>query len=184
MSTDLHDTSLALLQKAHCDALHALANDAHISPTSSIPHPCPPEVITGWLADNQNAQGPQKNFTILHKGEIAGVAMLKKIDHAAKHAELAYWVGYPFWGKGIGQRAAQITVQHAFTHMGLQRLHSHCLKQGNPASRKILERLGFVPDAQRADMPTEDRFAQLFPGDFWAFYALTLQEFTAAKRHL
>ena len=181
MSNDLHNVSLVLLDGTHCDALHVLANDAHISPTSSIPHPCPLEVVTGWLADNQDAQGVQKNFTIFYKGEVAGVAMLKKIDYAAQEAELAYWVGYPFWGQGIGQRAAQIMARHAFTQMGLQRLHSHCLKHGNPASRKILERIGFVPDAQRADMPTEDRFAKLFPGDFWAFYELKPQKFAAMQ---
>lgn len=182
MAVLAHDVSLALLGDAHRDAVYALANDVHISPTSSVPYPCPLEVVTGWIADNQNAQGQQRHFAICYQGEVAGVAILRKIDRAAGEAELTYWVGYPFWGLGIGQRAAQLTAHHAFSQMGLQRLNAHCLKRGNPASRKILEHAGFVPDTQRADMPVEERFATMFAGDHWAFYVLSHQDFFSGKQ--
>ena len=57
--------------------------------------------------------------------------------------ELGYWVARPFWGRGIATEAATALLDIART-LGLPRLQaSHFLD--NPASGRVLEKLGFEP---------------------------------------
>jgi RimJ/RimL family protein N-acetyltransferase len=57
--------------------------------------------------------------------------------------ELGYWIARPFWGRGIATEAATALIEIART-MGFTRLEgSHFLD--NPASGRVLEKLGFEP---------------------------------------
>ena len=167
-----HDLAICPLNITYREPLHALANDPLVSRTSFVPHPCPVSLVDEWMASNHKPQTDRLFFAVLHKQAEVGLAMLKKIDYARREAELAYWIGHPYWGRGFGLEAARHVMEHAFTKMDMQSLHSHCLRHGNPASRKILEKLGFMPDPARADLPVEERYAQFFPGDSWMFFRI------------
>lgn len=57
--------------------------------------------------------------------------------------ELGYWIARPFWGRGFATEAGLALVGIARA-LGLQRLEaSHFLD--NPASGRVLEKLGFQP---------------------------------------
>jgi RimJ/RimL family protein N-acetyltransferase len=57
--------------------------------------------------------------------------------------ELGYWIARPFWGRGYATEACSALVEIART-LGLTRLEgSHFLD--NPASARVLEKLGFEP---------------------------------------
>ena len=57
--------------------------------------------------------------------------------------ELGYWIARPFWGRGIATEAATALIEIART-MGFTRLEgSHFVD--NPASGRVLEKLGFEP---------------------------------------
>jgi len=57
--------------------------------------------------------------------------------------ELGYWIARPFWGRGIATEAATALIEIART-LGFTRLEgSHFLD--NPASGRVLEKLGFEP---------------------------------------
>jgi RimJ/RimL family protein N-acetyltransferase len=75
-------------------------------------------------------------------------------------AELGYWLSQSLWGQGFGREAAAAAVDHAFAVNGHPRLVA-CYHDGNEASRRILEGLGFervgacsaFSKAQGADVP-------------------------------
>jgi RimJ/RimL family protein N-acetyltransferase len=57
--------------------------------------------------------------------------------------ELGYWIARPFWGRGYATEAATALIDIART-LGFTRLEgSHFLD--NPASGRVLEKLGFEP---------------------------------------
>ena len=57
--------------------------------------------------------------------------------------ELGYWIARPFWGRGLATEACVALVDIART-LGLRSLEgSHFLD--NPASGRVLEKLGFEP---------------------------------------
>lgn len=58
-------------------------------------------------------------------------------------AELGYWVGKPYWGRGIIPEASREVIRHAFEDLGLNGLW--CSNdQGNSKSQRVQEKCGFV----------------------------------------
>ncbi len=59
-------------------------------------------------------------------------------------AELGYWLGAPYWGRGIVPEAAREILRHAFEDLGLLRVWCGYY-DGNEKSRRVQEKLGFRP---------------------------------------
>ncbi len=58
-------------------------------------------------------------------------------------AELGYWLGVPYWGRGIVPEAAEEVIRHAFDDLGLARVWCGYY-EGNERSRRVQEKLGFI----------------------------------------
>lgn len=57
--------------------------------------------------------------------------------------ELGYWLGKPYWGKGIMPEAANALLEHAFEALGMRAVWCGYY-DGNEKSRRVQEKLGFV----------------------------------------
>lgn len=57
-------------------------------------------------------------------------------------AEIGYWVGRPFWNRGVASAAVAAALKDARTH-GVREVCA-CVYTFNPASMRVLERNGFV----------------------------------------
>ena len=55
-------------------------------------------------------------------------------------AELGYWVGKPYWGKGFCTEAAQAVLAYAFNELALIRVYARYLAR-NPASGRVMQKL-------------------------------------------
>lgn len=62
--------------------------------------------------------------------------------------DLGYWLGEPYWGRGLASEAAAAVVAHAFEVAGLDTLTSG-YRPDNPASGRVLHKLGFKPDGRK-----------------------------------
>lgn len=56
--------------------------------------------------------------------------------------ELGFWLGVPYWGKGIVPEAAREILRHAFEDLGLLRVWC-AYYDGNVKSARVQEKLGF-----------------------------------------
>jgi RimJ/RimL family protein N-acetyltransferase len=56
--------------------------------------------------------------------------------------EIGYWLGAKYWGKGYATEAVRALIDHAFTDLDCEALHS-AARVTNPASRRVLEKCGF-----------------------------------------
>jgi ribosomal-protein-alanine N-acetyltransferase len=63
-------------------------------------------------------------------------------------AELGYWLGQPFWGKGIATAAVRRIVEFGFEELHLRRIFADVFAS-NPASRRVLEKAGFQLEGVR-----------------------------------
>ena len=81
-------------------------------------------------------------------GRFAGAAELAASPVAGDQAELGYWIGKPFWGRGYCTEAAQALLRYAFTELGLVRVHS-CHFARNPASGRVMQKIGMVKEGCR-----------------------------------
>lgn len=70
-------------------------------------------------------------------------------DH--QHAEVGYTFGVPEWGKGYATEALRAVIAFAFTRTSIVRVHAGYYTR-NPASGRVLEKCGFVPEGLRPRM--------------------------------
>lgn len=57
--------------------------------------------------------------------------------------ELGYWIGKPFWGRGMIPEAAGELLRHAFEKLGMRAVFCGYY-EGNHKSRRVQDKLGFV----------------------------------------
>ena len=70
------------------------------------------------------------------KNEFIGEISLH-MDNQKDLAQLGYWVGEPFWGKGIATEAAGAVLKFGFEKLGLDKIFATCHTE-NAASGKVL----------------------------------------------
>ena len=131
----------------HAPAIQRLASHPDVAATTLIPHPYPEEGAVRFIEDvvlPDRAAGKEHAFVIVVDGEVVGHISIKNVDTERGEAETGYWIGRPYWGRGYASEAVRMIVAFAFEEVGLQRLYAHVLAH-NPASRRVLEKAGFVP---------------------------------------
>ena len=57
--------------------------------------------------------------------------------------ELGYWLGVPYWGKGLMTEAATEMIRHAFEHCGMNKIWCGYY-DGNIRSKRVQEKCGFI----------------------------------------
>jgi ribosomal-protein-alanine N-acetyltransferase len=82
-----------------------------------------------WLAISLRGDGRQ----------IGGIGLT--VDQQHQHAELGYWLGAPYWGKGYATEAAREMLRYGFEDLCLHRIYASHFKH-NPASGRVLVKLG------------------------------------------
>jgi len=71
-------------------------------------------------------------------------------------AEIGYWLGVPFWGRGIMTAALQAVTAHAFReHPELRRIWAVPFAW-NPASMRVLEKAGYRAEGRMRESAVKD----------------------------
>jgi RimJ/RimL family protein N-acetyltransferase len=111
-----------------------------------IPHPYSLQDAEQWIAIASN-QSPETHFAvaigdIVVGGIGAGFGNPDPPGIRRHSAEIGYWLGEPFWGRGIMSEAVQAFTEWAFRELGLVRLHASVFAR-NPASARVLAKAGY-----------------------------------------
>ncbi|MDP3062742.1 MAG: GNAT family N-acetyltransferase [Chloroflexota bacterium] len=121
----------------------------------SFPHPYTLEDARAWLTKREGQQ-PENVFAIATATEaVGGIGLHPQTDIDRRTAEVGYWLGEPFWGRGIATRAVRALVPYAFANFDLARLQAHVF-EWNPASARVLEKAGFTLEARLRKAVTKD----------------------------
>jgi ribosomal-protein-alanine N-acetyltransferase len=107
-----------------------------------FPHPYKLHDAEGFLAA-VSQQSPRVAFAIAMQTEaIGGIGLELGRDVHRFTAELGYWLGEPFWGRGMTTEAVRLFTTWAFEHLTLHRIYANVFA-GNEASARVLEKAGF-----------------------------------------
>jgi RimJ/RimL family protein N-acetyltransferase len=68
-------------------------------------------------------------------------AISLRIELPQRRAELGYWVGVPYWGRGFATEAARAMIEFGFRRLSLHRIYAHHFVR-NPASGRVMEKAG------------------------------------------
>jgi RimJ/RimL family protein N-acetyltransferase len=84
------------------------------------------------------------SFAIAVEGAAVGSVSLRPgQDIERLSAELGYWLGEPFWGRGIVSAAIQAATEYAFATLALVRVFAVPFVR-NSASVRVLEKAGYA----------------------------------------
>lgn len=148
--------------------------------TLTVPHPYPVGHAVEWIATHEPgfAAGEGAIFAVVRRSDGALVGAIG-LDVVAAHrrAELGYWIGVPYWGRGFATEAAGEIVRYGFADLGLNRIHAAHFAD-NLRSRRVLLKLGFHPEgvAEQHDL----RFGR-FRDVVW--YGLTRDVYSRTTVH-
>ena len=111
--------------------------------TLRIPFPYPDGEAERWISTHDEAfQRGDMTFAITtaeDQGLVGAIGLHSKPDH--DRAEIGYWIGLPFWGKGFATEAASAVLRHAFETLSLHRIYAMHFTR-NPASGRVLQKIG------------------------------------------
>ncbi len=159
MELDIDAWRIRSYRSQDADSLARHANNRNVSRNmrDTFPYPYTLRDAHQWIQLVQNQQ-PEANFAIASETEvIGGIGLTFRSDVHRRTAEIGYWLGEPFWGRGIATAALSAMTDYAFANHDLARLEAY-VYEWNPASMRVLEKAGYVQEGRlRKSVTKEDR---------------------------
>ncbi len=120
-------------------AIARLANDRRVAVnTARLPHPYGLGDAEEFIAAVNRHDG-EIAFAIMLDDALIGLCGVNPRDGGA---EIGYWLGVAYWGRGYATEAVRALIDHAFADLRHEALQAGA-RVSNPASRRVLEKCGF-----------------------------------------
>lgn len=133
-------------QQTDLERLVQLANNPRIAChlRDAFPSPYREQDAVAWY---QGRREPHTAFAIAGPdGFMGSIGLILGEDIYRKSAEIGYWLGEPYWGRGIITAALKVFAPYAMREYHLVRLYAGVF-ESNPASCRVLEKAGFTKEA-------------------------------------
>ena len=115
---------------------------------ASVPHPYGEDDARTFVTRTAEARAKGEGycFAILRKEDLAFVGCCGLHLKGGRY-ELGYWLGKPFWNRGYATEAARKLASFAFHDLKAEGVWAGWFHD-NPASGRVLEKLGARPDGE------------------------------------
>ncbi len=127
----------------------ALANNRAVSINLRDAFPYPYSEADGIaFLELCKARGLGYNYGIFNEDNVfvGGCGIIPKKDIYRLTAEIGYWIGQPYWGRGYATQAVKQLAEVAFNDLKLVRIYAEVFGR-NTASMRVLEKAGFTLEA-------------------------------------
>lgn len=102
-------------------------DDAHLFITKSI---------------HQNKRKHLNKAITIDDSPVGAISLLMQEDVSCKSGELGFWLGEPYWGKGIMTQAIKQICEKAFDESDVVRIYARPFAE-NQKARRTVEKAGF-----------------------------------------
>jgi len=91
-------------------------------------------------------ENPQMTFAIEYDRQFCGViGLVGQSDVYKRTAEIGYWVGEPYWNKGIATVSVKLLTDYGFNQLDFIRIHTGVFEY-NIGSMNVLTKNGYSKD--------------------------------------
>lgn len=150
-------------------AQHANNEKISCNLRDGFPHPYTMADAESFLSKFSN-QDPTYFFAIEYMGEYAGnISLVPCQDVYRQSAEIGFFIGEPYWNKGIVTEAVTMITEYGFKELGIVRIHTGIFEY-NAASMRVLEKCGFTKEGvfvksvtKQGKLWDEMRYAKINP---------------------
>jgi len=134
---------------------HANNRNVSINLRDRFPYPYTMKDARIWL-DMVVGLKPETSFAIAVGDEaVGGIGFTLQPDVGHRSAEIGYWLGEEFWGRGIGTDAVKAATEYAFASFDICRIFAHVF-EWNGASARVLEKAGYTFEGRLRKSVTKD----------------------------
>ncbi|NLR61795.1 GNAT family N-acetyltransferase [Chitinophaga polysaccharea] len=146
--TGKNDVKLKAIERSDLEDMAVLANDPAVAANLRDTFPSPYSLKDAEEFLSLIEQGKLNHvWGIYAKDKIAGAITLTPQTDIYRHsAEIGYWLGAPFHGKGIMTEAVSLLTEYAFREMNILRIYAGVFAY-NEASKKVLMKSGYHLEA-------------------------------------
>lgn len=135
---------------------HANNRNVWINLRDRFPHPYTLSDARNWLESVVDRR-PETNFAIANVSDeaVGGIGFILQQDVGRRSAEVGYWLGEEYWGRGLATQAVKVITEYAFVHYDICRLYAHVF-EWNVASTRVLEKAGYLLEGRLQKSVTKD----------------------------
>jgi [ribosomal protein S5]-alanine N-acetyltransferase len=126
-------------------SLLVYANNSRVAANlgDAFPDPYTDKDAAVWLKARVQDREPLEHFAIDVDGTaVGGIGVITRQGPLRIAAAIGYWLGEPFWGRGIATEALVLMTDYAFTTFRLLRLEARVFPW-NAASARVLKKAGY-----------------------------------------
>lgn len=119
-----------------------LASAKEIAENTFVPHPYPPEGAREFVekARQQWQDDEAYVFAIIERARGVFVGCMGIHPQPAhRRAEVGYWIGLPYWGRGYASAALRLIIGFGFDTLKLNRIAAGHFPR-NPASGRVMQK--------------------------------------------
>lgn len=143
------------LGDADAIARHANNHKIWLNLRDAFPHPYTRQDARAYIRSVRE-RAPETTFAIAVGDEAVGsIGFVLRHDVERVSAEIGYWLGEAFWGRGITTEALIAVTQYAVDTHGLTRVYALPFAW-NAASCRVLEKAGYVLEARLRQSAIKD----------------------------
>ena len=135
---------LKRLDLSHVDDVARLIADPDVSVPANFPCPLPEDFALKYvrMRIQEYEENSSLTLAVLSGREFVGTCSLHSRYFDLPWAELTFWIGKPYWGRGFASLAVEQTLIRAFEDMALELITARCF-ENNLASQAVLARHEF-----------------------------------------
>lgn len=136
-------------------ALHANNRKVWRNLRDGFPHPYTIEDARDYLRHClENPTAPR--FALEVDGNaVGGIGLHPQQDVARFSAELGYWIGEAYWGRGIMTEAVKATTAYGLEKLGFIRIFAVVFEWNEPSMR-VLEKAGYTLEGRHRKAVAKD----------------------------
>jgi RimJ/RimL family protein N-acetyltransferase len=148
-------------------AAHADDRDVWLNLRDRFPHPYSVADAEAYITAAAGRER-QTSFGIVVEGEAAGtVSLMPGDDIARRTAEIGYWLGRRYWGRGVITDAVRAATAYAFAELAMHRVFAVPFVH-NAASSRVLEKARYRLEGRMRRSAVKD--GEVLDQWLWAAY--------------
>ena len=145
-------------EESDAESLYEYAKDARVGPIAGWPQHTSVDNSRQIIRDVLSAD---ETYAVCLKEDNRAIGSIGLISPQQSHTqigtnelEVGFWIGVPFWGRGLIPEAVERLTRHAFENLGCSALWCGYY-EGNEKSMRCQEKCGFRFHHIEADVPCE-----------------------------
>jgi RimJ/RimL family protein N-acetyltransferase len=123
-------------------SLHANNLKVWRNTSDRFPHPYTLAIARHWVEQGHVEFGGNNWAIAFDDAAVGGAGIVQQPGQYRCNVEIGYWLGEPYWGRGVATEVTRVLTERAFAWPEVTRVFAS-VHADNPASMRVLQKNGY-----------------------------------------